>query len=37
MIGGMVDVPPGLEEIRLHDTRTRETRRFVPLVEGTTT
>ncbi|NLV54344.1 MAG: cysteine--tRNA ligase [Acidimicrobiales bacterium] len=30
----MVDVPPGLEEIRLHDTRTRETRRFVPLVEG---
>jgi len=34
MIGGMVDVPPGLEEIRLHDTRTRETRPFVPLVEG---
>lgn len=25
---------PGLEEIRLHDTRTRTTRPFVPLVEG---
>ncbi|HYI62498.1 MAG TPA: cysteine--tRNA ligase [Acidimicrobiales bacterium] len=26
--------PPGLEEIRLHDTRTRQVRPFVPLVEG---
>lgn len=31
----MVDVPPGLEEIRLHDTRTRSVRPFAPLAPPT--
>jgi cysteinyl-tRNA synthetase len=31
---GMPDVPPGLEEIRLHDTRTRSVRPLEPLEPG---
>jgi cysteinyl-tRNA synthetase len=31
MIGGVSDVPPGLDQLRLYDTRTRSVRTFAPL------